>query len=66
MAHVAPPGTSLTERGSFCSAICTCGWRGPARRARDRAREDGHAHHQHEHGGGHTATPPPEGTAGAL
>ncbi|WP_243084887.1 hypothetical protein [Streptomyces sp. 891-h] len=56
----------MTERGSFCSASCTCGWRGPARRARDRAREDAHAHHQHEHGGGHTATPPPEGAAGAL
>ncbi|MEU4970352.1 hypothetical protein [Streptomyces smyrnaeus] len=63
-AHTVPHGTSLNERGSFCSASCTCGWRGPARRARDRARADCHAH-QREHGD-HTPTPPPGDAAGAL
>ncbi|MFD7801866.1 hypothetical protein, partial [Streptomyces anulatus] len=35
-----PPGHSATtiERGSFCLARCTCGWSGPARRARGRGR----------------------------
>ncbi|GAA2105259.1 hypothetical protein GCM10009801_81500 [Streptomyces albiaxialis] len=32
------------ERGSFSGAVCTCGWRGPARRARDRARADAAEH----------------------
>ncbi|MEU3753399.1 hypothetical protein AB0H17_11635 [Streptomyces olivoreticuli] len=36
--------TSTTETGSFCSARCTCGWRGPARRARSLAREDALSH----------------------
>ncbi|WP_370673385.1 hypothetical protein [Streptomyces sp. DvalAA-14] len=36
--------TSVVERGSFVSARCTCGWSGPARRARDRARRDAHEH----------------------
>ncbi|MCD9143114.1 hypothetical protein [Streptomyces albireticuli] len=36
--------TSTTETGSFCSARCTCGWRGPARRARSLARDDATAH----------------------
>ncbi|MFE3599818.1 hypothetical protein ACFXP3_11925 [Streptomyces sp. NPDC059096] len=35
---------STVERGSFCLARCTCGWSGPARRARDRARADAAAH----------------------
>ncbi|UQI48549.1 hypothetical protein M1P56_31650 [Streptomyces sp. HU2014] len=35
---------STTETGSFCSARCTCGWRGPARRARSLARDDAAAH----------------------
>ncbi|NGO72591.1 hypothetical protein [Streptomyces boncukensis] len=34
----------MTERGAFCSAVCSCGWRGPARRARDRARADAAGH----------------------
>ncbi|MEU2085263.1 hypothetical protein ABZ569_25795 [Streptomyces albus] len=45
--HPDPPTAhhiSLTERGSFCSASCSCGWRGPARRARDRARTDADTH----------------------
>ncbi|WP_327284100.1 MULTISPECIES: hypothetical protein [unclassified Streptomyces] len=36
--------TSTTERGSFCLALCTCGWRGPARRSRDLARKDATRH----------------------
>ncbi|MFI6062569.1 hypothetical protein [Streptomyces sp. NPDC051286] len=33
------------ERGSFCIARCGCGWAGPARRSRDRARTDAEQHH---------------------
>ncbi|WP_236244074.1 hypothetical protein [Streptomyces sp. CC210A] len=42
----APPAhrTTTTERGSFCLARCDCGWSGPARRSRDRARTDAAAH----------------------
>ncbi|CAG6392433.1 hypothetical protein NMG29_26260 [Streptomyces cocklensis] len=36
--------TSVVERGSFASAHCSCGWKGPARRARDRARRDAQEH----------------------
>ncbi|MFB6780324.1 MULTISPECIES: hypothetical protein [unclassified Streptomyces] len=32
------------ERGSFCIARCACGWTGPARRSRDRARTDAEEH----------------------
>nr|WP_257138826.1 hypothetical protein [Streptomyces sp. rh34] len=41
-----PAGHSATtiERGSFCLARCTCGWSGPARRSRDRARTDAAEH----------------------
>ncbi|MEV1048049.1 hypothetical protein [Streptomyces sp. NPDC049916] len=41
-----PTGHSATtiERGSFCLARCTCGWSGPARRSRDRARTDAAEH----------------------
>ncbi|MFI9721249.1 hypothetical protein ACIHFE_16645 [Streptomyces sp. NPDC052396] len=35
---------STTERGPFCTARCTCGWYGPARRARSLARADADAH----------------------
>ncbi|WP_405510576.1 hypothetical protein OG323_17480 [Streptomyces cyaneofuscatus] len=35
---------TTTERGSFCLARCTCGWTGPARRSRDRARTDAAEH----------------------
>ncbi|MET9699848.1 hypothetical protein ABZY31_23385 [Streptomyces sp. NPDC006529] len=35
---------TTSERGSFCLAACTCGWRGPARRSRDLARKDATAH----------------------
>ncbi|WP_237327066.1 hypothetical protein [Streptomyces sp. CBMAI 2042] len=44
----APPpaghNATTTERGSFCLARCTCGWTGPARRSRDRARTDAAEH----------------------
>ncbi|MGO4418409.1 hypothetical protein AB4Z54_06510 [Streptomyces sp. MCAF7] len=36
--------TSTAEKGSFCSARCSCGWRGPARRSRDKARTDAAGH----------------------
>ncbi|OKK13052.1 hypothetical protein AMK16_31440 [Streptomyces sp. CB00455] len=35
---------STAERGSFCLAVCTCGWSGPARRSRDLARKDADRH----------------------
>ncbi|WP_329316166.1 hypothetical protein [Streptomyces sp. NBC_01262] len=36
--------TTTVEKGPFTHATCTCGWRGPARRARDRARRDAVEH----------------------
>ncbi|GGR02947.1 hypothetical protein GCM10010280_58900 [Streptomyces pilosus] len=36
--------TTTSERGPFCVASCTCGWRGPARRARSLARTDARNH----------------------
>ncbi|MFE5809737.1 hypothetical protein [Streptomyces sp. NPDC056491] len=36
--------TSTADRGSFCLAVCTCGWSGPARRSRDLARRDATNH----------------------
>ncbi|MFD4130336.1 hypothetical protein ACFXKK_09830 [Streptomyces globisporus] len=42
-----PPGghsATTIERGSFCLARCSCGWSGPARRSRDRARTDATEH----------------------
>ncbi|WP_328299563.1 hypothetical protein OG389_18290 [Streptomyces sp. NBC_00435] len=36
--------TSTSDRGAFCLALCTCGWRGPARRSRDLARKDATRH----------------------
>ncbi|WP_088799248.1 MULTISPECIES: hypothetical protein [unclassified Streptomyces] len=44
MPHRAPHTTFTTESGSFCTARCTCGWRGPARRARSQARTDAERH----------------------
>ncbi|MFF3322284.1 hypothetical protein [Streptomyces sp. NPDC002889] len=50
MPHQEPPDdirahiTTTTERGSFAMARCSCGWAGPARRSRDRARTDAAAH----------------------
>ena len=35
------PGAAVAERGAFAVAGCDrCGWQGPARRSRDRARKD--------------------------
>ncbi|MFD7626884.1 hypothetical protein ACFV7Q_12780 [Streptomyces sp. NPDC059851] len=36
--------TDTIERGAFCLAVCTCGWKGPARRSRDLARKDAAGH----------------------
>ncbi|MBL1109511.1 hypothetical protein JK361_33865 [Streptomyces sp. 5-8] len=36
--------TTTTEQGRFCVARCSCGWRGPARRARSQARTDAEGH----------------------
>ncbi|MGW1724752.1 hypothetical protein ACWCQK_17665 [Streptomyces sp. NPDC002306] len=36
--------TTTTEQGHFCVARCSCGWRGPARRARSMARTDAEGH----------------------
>ncbi|MEU0414607.1 hypothetical protein ABZ307_43520 [Streptomyces griseorubiginosus] len=36
--------TRMVEQGRFCLARCTCGWRGPARRARSQARTDAAGH----------------------
>ncbi|MEU6092987.1 hypothetical protein ABZ865_40790 [Streptomyces sp. NPDC047085] len=36
--------TSTTDQGRFCVAWCSCGWRGPARRARSQARADAAGH----------------------
>ncbi|MFD9334060.1 hypothetical protein ACFWBF_06530 [Streptomyces sp. NPDC060028] len=44
---VQPPSghtTSTADRGSFCLAVCVCGWKGPARRSRDLARKDATRH----------------------
>ncbi|WP_203615876.1 hypothetical protein [Streptomyces sp. SID13726] len=41
-----PPAhlTQTVEQGRFCLARCSCGWRGPARRARSQARADAEGH----------------------
>ncbi|MFI1867480.1 hypothetical protein [Streptomyces jumonjinensis] len=39
-----PHRTTTAERGSFTVARCSCGWAGPARRSRDRARADALTH----------------------
>ncbi|WP_314175146.1 hypothetical protein [Streptomyces winkii] len=36
--------TSTVERGAFSHARCTCGWLGPARRARETSQADARAH----------------------
>ncbi|GAA5046178.1 hypothetical protein GCM10023336_10420 [Streptomyces similanensis] len=36
--------TTTAEQGRFCVARCSCGWRGPARRARSLARTDAEGH----------------------
>ncbi|WP_344567914.1 hypothetical protein [Streptomyces axinellae] len=65
----APHPASVQERGSFCWASCGCGWRGPGRRARDRARADAREHEATAPSAPaappHEAPPPPGGPAGA-
>ncbi|MDI3423966.1 hypothetical protein [Streptomyces luteolus] len=39
--------TATVEQGRFCAARCSCGWRGPARRARSKARTDAEEHSAH-------------------
>ncbi|WP_432160976.1 hypothetical protein [Streptomyces sp. NRRL F-5630] len=36
--------TTTRDAGAFCTATCLCGWRGPARRARSKARSDAAEH----------------------
>ncbi|GEB51467.1 MULTISPECIES: hypothetical protein [Streptomyces] len=63
-----PHRADTRERGSFCYAQCSCGWRGPARRARDRARLDAGTHTEQAGPGGpgdDSSVPPPGGPAGA-
>ncbi|WP_241267050.1 hypothetical protein [Streptomyces scabichelini] len=36
--------TTTVDQGRFCTARCSCGWRGPARRARSLARRDAEGH----------------------
>ncbi|WP_168724101.1 MULTISPECIES: hypothetical protein [unclassified Streptomyces] len=36
--------TTTVEKGRFVAAHCSCGWRGPARRARSKARSDAAGH----------------------
>ncbi|MEU1018763.1 hypothetical protein ABZ383_20760 [Streptomyces sp. NPDC005900] len=36
--------TTTVEKGRFTAAHCSCGWRGPARRARSKARTDAAEH----------------------
>ncbi|WP_111602315.1 hypothetical protein [Streptomyces sp. Amel2xB2] len=50
---------STGESGAFSYARCVCGWRGPARRARESARADGNAHLARQDGddGADTAGP---------
>ncbi|MFE4312222.1 hypothetical protein ACFRR6_39875 [Streptomyces sp. NPDC056891] len=43
-AQSSPHTTTTSERGSFALARCSCGWTGPARRSRDRARTDASDH----------------------
>ncbi|MEU9855855.1 hypothetical protein [Streptomyces sp. NPDC047974] len=47
----APHHTTTMERGSFALARCSCGWSGPARRSRDRARTDATDHERAPSGG---------------
>ncbi|MFF5427130.1 MULTISPECIES: hypothetical protein [unclassified Streptomyces] len=44
MHEQSPHETTTTERGAFALARCACGWTGPARRSRDRARTDAADH----------------------
>ena len=40
--------TTVTEKGAFAIARCSCGWHSPARRSRERARRDAAEHHAAE------------------
>jgi hypothetical protein len=45
-ADIASHRVSTVEKGRFISAQCSCGWRGPARRARSKARTDAAEHEE--------------------
>ncbi|MFI0736327.1 hypothetical protein ACH4S9_46260 [Streptomyces sp. NPDC021225] len=58
--------TTTSEKGSFCIARCSCGWYGPARRSRDKARTDASDHAAElaaEPAAARTAAPPPPRSA---
>ena len=44
----APHLVTVLEKGSFSTAHCSCGWRSPARRSRDKARKDAAEHTERE------------------
>ncbi|MER7959724.1 hypothetical protein [Streptomyces sp. NPDC096030] len=44
MHEQSPHQATTTDRGSFAVAHCSCGWKGPARRSRDKARTDAAVH----------------------
>ncbi|OEU86613.1 hypothetical protein DB35_23250 [Streptomyces abyssalis] len=57
--------SSTVDRGAFSHARCTCGWLGPARRAREMSRADATAHserHERDRGADVDGT---DGTDGA-
>ena len=47
-AGVAEAPVRVVERGSFAVALCDCGWSGPGRRSRKRARADAEEHLAHK------------------
>ena len=44
--HNADGPVRVVEKRGFAHAQCECGWRGPARRSRKKAREDAAAHRE--------------------
>ncbi|NLU76777.1 hypothetical protein HCC61_29880 [Streptomyces sp. HNM0575] len=44
--------TTAVERGAFSHARCSCGWTGPARRARETSWADATAHSDSPYGSG--------------
>ncbi|MER7623396.1 MULTISPECIES: hypothetical protein [Streptomyces] len=63
MHEQSPHETTTTERGAFALARCACGWTGPARRSRDRARTDAADHLRTASG---APCPAPAGPAESL
>ncbi len=44
VATLADGPVAVVDKGSFSHARCECGWRGPARRSRKKARTDAAEH----------------------